>query len=92
VAYIASGRDGLAGLTNAMPSATRRLGVGRGRAHAGGDVTFEALGPARTALRERAVGGCAHEALLAEACRYGAEAGEDAKIVACLVADGLLRE
>jgi hypothetical protein len=40
----------------------------------------------------RPADGCAHEALLAAACRHSADAGADAEVVARLVADGLLWE
>lgn len=56
----------------------------------GGEVGLEALEPALAAVLERAADGCTREELLAEARRQGAEPGEDAEIVARLLADGLL--
>lgn len=56
----------------------------------GGDVTLEPLAPALAALLERAARGADEAELVAEARRLGADPGEDAEIVAGLVADGLL--
>lgn len=58
----------------------------------GADVTLEALPPALAALLVRAATGTTHAELVAEARRHGAEPGEDAEIVAGLVADDLVIE
>jgi len=54
------------------------------------EVTLEPLEPALAAVLERAQGPTPEPELRAEARRHGAEAGEDAEVLASLVADGLL--